>query len=144
MSISPSATNAGSTNQDIKWSIVNYGCGNIDQVMISPSPGWTLSSDGYAVVTNTSGTEVDSWTLAGTTFTSPDPTDRMPIGMSGEFSLLFSGTPSSAGNYTFNITITDDQSTPLVKTVQTMITVNPFKTGGLNATDTGVWQEEVK
>lgn len=144
VSISPSATNAGSTNQDIKWSIVNYGCGNIDQVMISPSPGWTLSSDGYAVVTNTSGTEVDSWTLAGTTFTSPDPTDRMPIGMSGEFSLLFSGTPSSAGNYTFNITITDDQSTPLVKTVQTMITVNPFKTGGLNATDTGVWQEEVK
>lgn len=64
--------------------------------------------------------------------------------MGGEFSLLFSGTPPGAGNYTFNITITDDQSTPMVKTVQTMITVNPFKTGGLNATDTGVWQEEVK
>lgn len=144
VSITPPATNAGSTNQDIKWTITNYGCGNINQVAISPPAGWAPSSDGYAVVTNTTGTQVDTWTLAGTTFTSPNATDRMPLSQSGEFSLLFSATPPGAGNYTFNITITDDQAVPLVKTVQTTITVNPFNTGGLNATNTGVWQEEVK
>jgi hypothetical protein len=95
-------------------------------------------------VTNTLGAQVDTWNPpVGTTFTSPNATDRIPPGgISGEFSLFFSYTPTATGNYNFDVTITD--AVGVVRVKPSLVTVNPFKTGVLNDTGTGVWQEDVR
>jgi hypothetical protein len=142
INVNPSSTNAGSSNEELVWSISNSGCADIDQVSISVPGGWTASSDGYAVVTNTLVSEVDSWNLTGTTFSSPNATDRIPLTRSGDFSLLFSAIPASTGATTFNITVTD--STGMSKTLQSTVTVVPYNTGGLNDAATGTWQEQFR
>jgi hypothetical protein len=144
---SPPSTNASSSNQEIKWAIVNNACANINQVSIAVPAGWTVG-DAYSSVTNSSGTQVDSWSTSGTTFTSPSSADRIPpTAANGDFYILFSSTPSSAGTYTFNVTITDDASpTPLTVTKSTVVTVNAFGSGGSggpNSSSTAVWHENV-
>ncbi len=145
---------AGSANEEVMWNIANYGCSNINQVSIAVPAGWTFANDAYALVYNTAGNQVDTWTwafAAGTaTFTSPNSTDRIPVpplSNTGSLSLLFSQTPAAPGNYTFNVTITDDSTpTPVTQTIPTTVTVNPFdsSTGGPNATGTAVWHEDVR
>jgi hypothetical protein len=124
------------------WTVTNAACADIDHVSIAAPGGWTFAADGYAVVSNTVGSQVDTWTLAGTTFSSPNATDRIPLAGTGDFSLLYSFTPAAAGLNTFTITVTD--ATGMSRTVQSVVLVNPFNTGGLNATSTGIWQEEVR
>jgi hypothetical protein len=147
--VDPPSTNAGSTMQNLAWSIINYGCSTvtnnptkINQVAFSVPTGWTAPLEGYARVINTAFIEVDSWTLAGTTFTSPNTTDYIPSGNGGSFELLYSATPASAETDTFTITVTDD--TGVSRTVSTAVTVNPYNTSGLNNTGTGIWHEDVR
>lgn len=139
--VNPAATNANSQNQEITWALTNRGCANMNQVAIAAPGGWTFGGDGYAVVTSTLLGQVDSWGT-GATFTSPNATDRIPVGQSGDFSLLFSATPASTGAYTFNITITD--ATGRADTLPTSVTVDPFGSGSLNAAETGMWLEEIR
>ncbi|MGC1454349.1 MAG: hypothetical protein WA946_04065 [Nitrospirota bacterium] len=138
-------TNAFSVNEELDWTITNYACSNINKVSISIPAGWTFANDGYALVTNTTTTQqVETWNpLVGTTFTSPNATDRIPPnGISGAFYLVFSQTPASTGNYNFDVTITDDLGVVRVK--PSTITVNPFNTGTWNSTGTSIWQETIQ
>jgi len=148
VTVSPASTYAGSTNQELVWTIANYGCNTIGNVLFPVPAGWTASSDGYTLVTNTSGSQVDTWTLSGMTFTSDISTNNVQQGSSGnKFYLRFSATPSVtvATNYTFNITVTDATSpTPIVTVIPTTVTVNTYNNstkGQGNYTGTVTWQE---
>jgi hypothetical protein len=138
-------TNADSSDAEITWNIENWACSKINQVSIAMPGGWVFDDDGYALVTNVSGVDDDSWTRSpgSTTFTAQAAGDRIPSGgMAGNYALLFSQTPVTAGDYTFDVTITDDLGVVRVK--PSVVTVNDFNTSGLNATDIGVWQEDVR
>ncbi len=145
---------ADSVNEEIVWTIANFGCSNINRVAVSAPAGWTFGNDAYALVNNTAGAQVDTWNWAyaggTTTFTSPNSTDRIPVpplANTGSFSLLFSQTPAAAGDYTFTVVVTDDTSpTPVSQTLSTSVTVNPFDSsaGGPNAAGTAIWHEDVK
>ena len=138
-------TNADSSDAEITFNITNWACSNISQVSIAIPGGWTFDDDGYALVTNMTFTDDDSWTrpVGSTTFTAQAAADRIPSGGNvGSYALLFSQTPVTAGTYTFNVTITDDLGVVRVKPAA--VIVNSYNTGGLNATDTSVWQENVR
>lgn len=140
LAVSPASTNAGSKTEELVWSLTNFGCGSISNVLVNVPGSWSASADGYAAVTNTLGNPIDTWTFAGTTFTSDSAADNVQQGSSGnKFYLLFSNTPSLPETSTFNITVTD--STGTSKTVATAVTVNPYSTGILNNADAGAWQE---
>jgi hypothetical protein len=140
LTVSPTSTNAGSTYEELVWTITNFGCGSITNVLVNVPASWTPSTDGYAAVTNTIGSPIDTWTFAGTTFSSDSPVNNVQPGSSGnKFYLLFSKTPSLPETSTFNISITD--STGVTKTIPSTVTVNPYSTGILNNANTGVWQE---
>lgn len=148
VTVNPAATYAGSTNEELVWTIRNYGCNTISNVLITVPAGWTASTDGYALVTNTIGNQIDTWTLSGTTFTSDSSTNNVQQGSTvNNFYLRFSATPSVivATNYTFNITVTDATSpTPIVTVIPTTVTVNPFNTsipGQGNYTKQETWRE---
>lgn len=148
VTVSPASTYAGSKNQDLTWTIANYGCNEISSVLINVPGGWTASNDGYALVTNTIGNQVDTWTFSGTTFTSDSLINNVQQGSTvNNFSLRFSATPSVTVStpYTFNVTVTDASSpTPVVTVIPTTVTVNPYdKTnkGQGNFTGTAIWQE---
>ncbi len=145
--VNAGTTNADSTDAEISWNIENWACSNINQVTISIPAGWTFDDDGYALVTNMAIVDDDSWTrpAGSTTFTAQAAADRIPPGGSGgSYSLLFSQTPLAPGNYTFDVTITDDAVPPVTRVKQTTVTVNPFNTGDMNATDTGIWHEDIE
>lgn len=141
VTVSPASSNARSQNQELTWTLTNRGCANTNQVAIAAPGGWTFGGDGYAVVTNTLLSTVDTWG-AGATFISPNATDRIPVGRNGDFSLLFSQTPASTGVYTFTVAITD--ATGRIDTVPTVVTVDPFGSGSLNAAETEMWREEIR
>lgn len=148
VTVSPASTYAGSKNQDLTWTIANYGCNEISSVMINVPGGWTGSTDGYALVTNTVGNLVDTWTFSGTTFTSDSLINNVQQGSTvNNFSMRFSATPSVSvpTPYTFNITVTDASSpAPVVSVIPTTVIVNPYdKTnqGQGNYTGTTIWQE---
>ena len=139
---------AGSTNDEITWTVTNYGCSNINQVSIAVPGGWTLGSDAYAIVYNIAGNQVE-WNAAGTTFTAQSAPNRIPPTTpinTGTFCLVFSQTPAAAGTYIFNVTITDDSTpTPVVQIIPTTVTVNPYNSStGPNAVDTAIWHEEIQ
>jgi hypothetical protein len=138
-------TNADSVNEELHWNVTSFACSNINKVSIAIPAGWTFANDGYALVTNTTTTQqVETWNPpVGTTFTSPNATDRIPPnGISGDFYLVFSQTPAATGNYNFDVTITDDLGVVRVK--PSTITVNPFNTGTWNSSSTGIWQETIQ
>jgi hypothetical protein len=145
---------AGSTNDELTWTITNFGCSNINSVSIAVPAGWTFAGDAYALVNNTAGTEVDSWTWASSsgsvTFTAPNAADRIPLLPSpntGAFSLLFDETTPTPGTAVFTITVTDDTTpTPATLSIPTSVAVAPFDSspGGPNAAGTGLWHEEVR
>lgn len=151
ISFAPTDTNASSINAEFTWTLTNRACDNLDQLAITPPAGFVFSGDGYAVVLDTtppSGALNDSWTLSGTTFKAPlnnapaaDP-GRMPVGRSGDFSLLFSSTPAATGNYTFTLLLTDDNGVGRTRTV--VVPVNPFGAGSINLTApaTPTWREQ--
>jgi len=141
---------AGSTNDEIIWTVTNDGCSNINQISIAVPAGWTLSSDTYAIVNDTLGNAVE-WNVSGATFTSPSAVDRIPpqpsVYNTGTCSLVFSQTPASAGSYIFNVTITDDSTpTPVIQVIPTTVTVNPYDSSpsGPNAVGTAIWHEVIQ
>lgn len=145
VAVNPASTYAGSSQEELAWTVTNLGCANINQAAIVLPGGWTFSGDSYSLVTNTVLSQVETWTVAGTTFTAPNAVDRMPYNNSGGFSLVFSGTPAAAGVAVFNVTVTDANGQ--AETTATNIAVNAYNSavpGQGNYTGTGVWREEIK
>ncbi len=148
ISVTPTDTNASSINAELTWTLTNRACDNLDQLAITPPAGFVYGGDGYALVTDTTAALNDSWSVTGTTFRAPlnnvpaaDP-GRMPVGRSGDFSLLFSSTPVATGNYTFTLLLTDDNGVGRTRNV--VVPVNPFGTGSINLISpaTPTWREQ--
>jgi hypothetical protein len=130
ISVSPSSTMADSGNTELTWSVMNRGCDNVNSVAITVPSGFTYSGDAYSAVTDTTGSGIpnENWGVSSTTFTAPlnnapsaDP-GRLPTGSSGDFSLVFSQTPSTAGTYTFTINITDENAVSRTRTTDVTVT----------------------
>lgn len=149
--LSPATTNASSRNEELTWSVTNKGCAPVQQVSLSGSnpAGWAWTGgDSYSSVGSS---EVENWAVGGANppvvFGAPAPADRLPQLEAGDFKLVFPATPPWAGvpvTYTFNITITDANAVPIVKTLPTTITVNAFdlSPGGGNYSKPGGWREK--
>jgi len=157
VSVSPDTTYARSTNQHLAWTITNHGCstatGNptsIDRVAIAAPAGWTLSADGYALAANVLFDLVENWTISGSTFTAPNPAERIPFTGTGVFDLVFAATPAVPGTADFTITVTDEAGAPttLLTTVGNgSVLVSPYSNatpGQGNYTGLTVWQEQFK
>ncbi|MBI3595855.1 MAG: hypothetical protein HY203_01725 [Nitrospirae bacterium] len=161
VAVSPASTNAGSTNQELSWTITNNGCADVKQVQITVPAGWGLPvTDTYSMIDQYNppnpGTNPieDIWTVSGAnpvtfaaTILPPSAsTDVLPlIGGSpkdGTFNLVFPTTPSSTGTSSFQITITDTNNTSVTRT--TDVTVNAFNSGSPdpNANGTGATRED--
>lgn len=136
------ALNAASANAELSWAVTNRGCAEVSQVAILPPGGWSYGGDSYSLVNNTTGTPVETWTAAATTFSAPSATDRMGLGYDGDFNLVFTATPAVAGPYSFTVRITDSAARTVDRL--TSITVNPYGTGGGNDAASGVWREEYR
>jgi hypothetical protein len=102
-------------------------------------------ADGYSLVTDTTASANENWSLAGTTFTAPlnnapavDP-GRIPIGSSGDFSLVMSSTPGAAGTYTFTLVLTDENGVARTTTVD--VPVSTFGSGTINSASPAAWRE---
>jgi hypothetical protein len=151
VSLTPASTNASSTNEELQWAVTNYGCAKTQSVSIAGSvpAGWSWTGgDSYSLVGNGN---LETWTVGGANppvvFSAPAPADQLSILEAGTFSLVYPTTPTPAitpTTYTFNITITDANATPVVKTLPTTVTVNPFNTGSLNATGTDAVREDFR
>lgn len=136
---SPAQVNADSTNQEVTWTVTNAGCAAAQSVSIDIAGGWTFLGDSYSLVNSTD----ESWTVSGTgpvVFSAPAPANRLQIGQSATFSLVFR-TPSSATTSNFPLTITD--ATGAAASPSTSITVNAFGSGtpSPNETNPSVWTE---
>jgi len=148
ISVSPTTTNTDSGNQQITFSVTNRACDNLNRVAITVPGGFVYGGDGYSLVNDNSGTGVpnESWGQAITTFTAPlnnapaaDP-GRIPNnGSSGDFSLVFSSTPSAAGTYTFSLDLTDENGVTRNRTADVPVSV--FNTGTINAVNPATWRE---
>ena len=145
VSVNPTSTNAGSANEELVWSVANYGCATIQSVSVDYPAGWTWTGgDSYSLVSNNN---LETWTVGGANppvvFTAPAPADQLPQLQTGSFSLAFPQTPTITGAYTFNVTITDANAAPIVKTLPTTVTVNPYDStlGQGNYTVPGIWRE---
>lgn len=134
--------NAASTNAELSWAVTNRGCADVSQVAILPPGGWVYGGDSYSLVNNTVGTPVETWAVAGTTFSAPNAADRMGLGYDGDFNLVFTATPSVAGAHSFMVRITDSAARTVDRV--TSVTVNPYGTGGANDAASGVWREEYR
>jgi hypothetical protein len=148
ISVSPTGTNANSTSQQLTFTVINRACDNLNQVAIAAPGGFTYSGDGYSLVNDNSGTGVpnESWGQSATTFTAPlnnapaVDAGRMPNnGSSGDFSLVFTPTPSAAGTYTFNLNLIDENGVARPRTVD--VPVSAFGTGTLNSSTPATWHE---
>ncbi len=144
VSVSPTSTNAASVNAELTFHVKNRGCGNnVTQVTITAPGGWTASSDVYSIVTDTLGNTLENnWTVSGTTFSAPNPAAQMPTNNTlGDFSVVFSATPSSAGTSVFTVSVTDGTNTANHNGPETTVTVNAFGSGTLNQTQPSIWRE---
>ena len=143
VSVSPTSTNAASVNAELTFHVRNRGCVNsVTQVTITAPAGWTASSDVYSLVTDTLGNSLENnWTVSGTTFSAPNPAAQMPTDTTGDFSVVFSATPSSAGSSVFTVSVTDGTNTANHNGPETTVTVNAFGSGTLNQTQPSIWRE---
>ena len=143
VSVSPTSTNAASVNAELTFHVKNRGCvNNVTQVTITAPAGWTASSDVYSIVTDTLGNSLENnWTVSGTTFNAPNATAQMPTDKTGDFSVVFSATPSSAGTSVFTVSVTDGTNTANHNGPETTVTVNAFRSGTLNQTQPSIWRE---
>jgi len=145
IAVAPTTTNTDSTNQELTFSVTNRACDNLDKVAITVPAGFVYGGDGYSLVTDTTSNPNENWSLAATTFTAPlnnapalDP-GRVPIGSSGDFSLVVSATPATAGTYTFTLVLTDENGVARPRTVDVPVAV--FGTGTLNTSTPSLWRE---
>jgi len=148
VNLNPTSSNASSANQELTWTVTNRGCANVNSVAITLAPNWIFGTDGYSVVADMTGTDIDTWTLASTTFTAPNAAGRTPVSVpatstyyDGNYSLLFSATPVTTGLSTFTVRVTDDNGAFVDHA--TPVTVNAFDTTptGPNYTNPSTWRE---
>jgi len=136
VSVSPVAISASSTNVELDWNVANLGCPSafVSSVAVTVVPaGWTLSPDptyAYSLVTDTTGSANDTWTVSGTTFTAPNASSQIPANrLDNDFYLLFSATPSTLGTSTFTVVVTDTNG--VSRTQTTPVTVNALTPGSV-------------
>lgn len=142
--ISPSTTNASSTNQELSWSFTNQGCNKVNEVRLSIPNGWSWGGDAYSLVQN-GVVFLESWTFAqsgnAVIFTAPAG-GEMIIGGSGDFRLVFTETPAAPETSTFDRTIFDIDGDSALLNMS--YTVNAFNTGGLNQAGTTTYREDFR
>ena len=147
VTVAPTATNTDSTNQQFTFSVINRACDNLNKVAITVPAGFVYGGDGYSVVNDNSGTGVpnETWSQATTTFTAPlnnapaaDP-GRIPIGSSGDFSLVMSSMPAAVGTYTFTLNLTDENAVARTGTID--VPVATFGSGTINSATPSTWRE---
>ena len=148
VSVAPASTNASSTNEELTWTVTNRGCANVNSVAVTVPVGWAFGGDAYSLVTDTTLTDIETWTVSGTTFTAPlnnaplaDP-GRMRLDQNGQFMLVFPATPTVTGNSNFTVRVTDENGTFIDKT--TTVPVNALAPGGANAARPRAWREEFR
>jgi hypothetical protein len=145
VTVAPTATNTDSTNQQFTFSVINRACDNLNKVAITVPGGFVYGGDGYSVVADTTANPNESWSQAATTFTAPlnnapaaDP-GRIPIGSSGDFSLVMSSMPAAIGTYTFTLNLTDENGVARTGTVD--VPVATFGSGTINSASPSTWHE---
>ena len=148
--VNPLVTNASSTNVELTWTVTSSGCAAAKSVAITiPAvpAGWVWANDAYSLVDLSATNSVETWVASGAnpvTFASPDIPNQMPPSptLNGDFSLVFSATPASAGTSTFKVNVTDANG--VVVPVSVPVTVNPFDPIGLNNVTNGIriWREQ--
>jgi len=93
--------------------------------VLSPDPTYA-----YSLVTDTTGSANDTWTVSGTTFTAPNASSQIPVNnLNNDFYLLFSATPSTLGTSTFTVVVTDTNG--VSRTQTTPVTVNALTPGSV-------------
>ncbi len=146
--VSPTPTNAGSTNAELIFAVTNNGCYPINNVAIPVPAGWTwgaTANDSYSLVNLSAASSIETWTVSGAnpvSFTAPNPAGQIPLTFSGSFSLVFSATPSAATTSTFTLAVTDSNNA--VVNVPVSVTVNAFKAGTLNNAGNKIWREDFR
>jgi hypothetical protein len=146
-SVSPTATSAASTNVELIWSVTNSGCADVRSVAVTIPAGWTWANEAYSLVDLSAANSVETWLASGAnpiTFSSPDIANRLPATFGGDYSLVFSATPPSAGISNFTVNVTDANGVVIPVTVP--VTVNPYSTGtsGLNSVINRMWREQIR
>ena len=143
--MSPTTTNAGSTNSELTFSVTNNGCANVNSVAITAPAGWTWGNDAYSLVDLSAVSAIETWTTSGVnpvTFTAPNVAGQMPQTFGGAFSLVYSATPASATTSTFALRVTDANGAFADLTLD--VTVNAFKAGALNSATNKSGREEFR
>jgi hypothetical protein len=141
----PSASNTSSTNVELIWTLTNNGCAPVNSVTIPVPAGWVWANDAYSLVNLSATSAIETWVVSGTnpvTFTSPDIPSQLPQTLSGNFHLVFSATPTAATTSIFSITVMDANGASVAVPVN--VTVNAFKTGGLNNATNKIWREDFR
>lgn len=144
-SVSPTVTNAASTNVETMLNVSNSGCAPANSVSISPTGGWSASGDTYALVTVSGGGSIETWTASGAgpiIFTAPNAAGQMPVGAGGNFAVVFAATPPAATASVFTIRVSDANG--LYMDIPLGVTVNAFKAGTLNDAASKVWREDFR
>ena len=132
VTVAPTATNTDSTNEQFTFSLLNSGCANVNQVAITAPGAFPFSGDGYSLINSTA----EDWTQTGTTFAAGTV---LPTGASGDFSLVFTSTPSATGTYTFSLNVTDQNA--VSKTVTVDVPVATFGSGTINVASPATWRK---
>lgn len=150
-SITPNATNASSSNEAISWTFTNQGCAAVTSVSISYPAGWSWGGDAYALVENSAGNFIETWTFSPSgpntgpntvVFTSPSVAERLMQGGAGDFRLVFTATPTTTGASSFTIVTTDANGRTDTDSVP--ITVNAFNFNLMNDASTESYREDFR
>lgn len=137
----PASTNAASSNTELTFNVTNNGCANVNSVAVTAPVGWTFGGDAYSLVTLAAGSTIETWTTGGGTFTAPNVAGQMPLGFDGDFSLVYTATPSAATTSVFTLRVTD--ATGAFTDVPLNVPVNAFS-APLNDAKNKLWREDFK
>jgi hypothetical protein len=144
IALTPSVTNASSTNVELDWDVTNNGCAAANSVAVTFPAGWVWANDAYSLVNLNATTAVETWVASGAnpvTFTSPNIPNQLPLTFDADFFLVFSATPAGAGTSIFSVNVTDANG--LVVSVPVSVTVNPYADAdGLNNVNNNSWREQ--
>jgi len=151
--MTPANTNAGSTLEELSWTIVNQGCAEVNQVSVTMPGGWVWNADSYSRVQESAGNYIETWNVSGggsnpIVFTAPNPVARYPnspVPLDGEFRVVFTATPAASGMNNVTIRVTDENGQWEDNVRQIM--VDPYDNtvpGQGNYTGTGSWSEVVR
>ena len=92
-------------------------------------------------MTLAAGSTIETWAAGGGTFTAPNVAGQMPLGFDGDFSLVYTATPSAATTSVFTLRVTD--ATGAFTDVPISVPVNAFS-APLNDAKSKLWREDFK